>query len=968
MHRAVLIGVLAVAVLAVGFALLSDEGSEAPPSLRTSSEDRGADAGMAGADATSSSATIDPTVLAGDGPDADGATRVDVVGDPTASPVVVQVWRGKEGRPAVRAEVFFLDTGAFDEEEHEDVFGFEDEKARHWSEVVEQKGVRFLADQDGRVEVPAVDDHALIAARLPGMFGFTDFDEEHDEVEVVTLRADETLTVRVVDDEGYGVAAVPVGVLQKIPFRLDPKSATDNLARLEKNMQRIRDWMKKNPAQKGRAKGRVQNVEEQLERAHRQMRRVRQGMSREGRNPTDMRPFFSSRSELRARRETNTEGVAVFRHFQVHREWREKWWPDEYDSRFEAVLLVPLLERKPVEFSGRPVPEEVLELKMPPVGSVALRTVDRDGRPFIHPVRADLRHLSAPTPRWAISRVRKEQGATEIVFPFVGTGLECRAHCRLDDRDFSWRSEEFLGPVAAGERVVHDLVVAPADGMLFGRLLDAEGEPLRDAHPTFLINCAAGRLEGEEIELGDDGRFHLPYQVRDKHRAPFHLLIRCDDVSPSVGMSRTLADLPKAFITDLGEIRVDALGTIARGAVVDDEGVPIEDAHVQLQRERDVGDDQPKLRFVDEAFLETHTDEIGLFELFGEIEPGRYRLRVRTDEHFQAVTTDIRKGQSVEIRLERKARVVGTVLAPEWMQRKGIRAELVSRADPKRKREDQIHDYQGNTYIYFDWVRPGAYDLTLRVQQMPDPFLRIDNLVLEPGQLGMHPRLQELDLGLYLHRFEVLARDERGQQFQPNRPLLARVRRPDGQTGYVGHPWRKGRVEFLSTDAQTDVIAMAEGHATRRTVIAAGRNELQIPTIPPVDVHFPGLRALAGQVEVQVVLERMELDGMPDELLAWDGGSKRISGWYAKGKYTAAMLDESDTARVKVTSGGAHRVIVRFGIGQGIRPPAMILEPITLRIDAAGAVARFTPAFDRKAAQDSIADAAQKIAANAEPR
>ena len=51
------------------------------------------------------------------------------------------------------------------------------------------------------------------------------------------------------------------------------------------------------------------------------------------------------------------------------------------------------------------------------------RTVDRDGRPFTHPVHADLRMKTDNPVPWARIRERKEQNETEIMFPFVGLGL-----------------------------------------------------------------------------------------------------------------------------------------------------------------------------------------------------------------------------------------------------------------------------------------------------------------------------------------------------------------------------------------------------------------------------------------------------------------------------------------------------------------------------------------------------------------
>ena len=60
-------------------------------------------------------------------------------------------------------------------------------------------------------------------------------------------------------------------------------------------------------------------------------------------------------------------------------------------TRFEAALLMPLTQPVTSGFAGDALPDDVIELRMPPTGSVSLRTVDRDGRPFTHPVHGELR-------------------------------------------------------------------------------------------------------------------------------------------------------------------------------------------------------------------------------------------------------------------------------------------------------------------------------------------------------------------------------------------------------------------------------------------------------------------------------------------------------------------------------------------------------------------------------------------------
>ena len=59
---------------------------------------------------------------------------------------------------------------------------------------------------------------------------------------------------------------------------------------------------------------------------------------------------------------------------------------------------------------------------------------------------------------------------------------------------------------------------------------------------TFLINSARGRLEGEEVVLDREGRFHLPYEPRDSSRAPFRFQIRDEENDELPGPLADVAD------------------------------------------------------------------------------------------------------------------------------------------------------------------------------------------------------------------------------------------------------------------------------------------------------------------------------------------------------------------------------------------------------------------------------------------
>ncbi len=898
-----------------------------------------------------------------------GETEVEAEG----RPLVVQVWLQQKGVPASGAEVFVVEGSDETKERSENPF------AGHISALAETEGQRFEADEQGRVELPPVREWAILAARTPGTFGSEVIGRKHPAVVTITLQADETVTVRVVDAEGAGVPDVPVGIVQHAPRRAGRERAMRNLANLERGMKDLWEWMQQNPQQAERGRQKLQAMKAEYGRVQARLdgkgkkvdggEKWRAAIAARKARVQASQELLETRPELRARRRTDDRGFAVIRHFQIYRNDGDEFWPEAQRDCFEAVLLMPLARPESRPFAGRPVPEEVLELRMPATGSLALRTVDRDGRPFSHPVHAELRIDAENAVRWSQLGARKEQNEAAIVFPFVGLDLLFRASCRLDDDDFRWQTPQFAGPKVAGERVEVDLVVAPDAGMLFGRLLDAAGEPLRDEEVTFLINSVAGRIEGEEVRLDDDGRFHLPYEVQGPHRPPFRLQIRRPGVVPVAGRALPLAQLPTAHVTDLGDVQIGNFAVVAHGTVVDDAGAPIPGAHVQLERERVVDSESGRTDFRAEEFCSVRTGADGRFELFGDLERGRYHLRIDAEDHFHVETPDLRRdGGPTLVEMERKARVLGTVLAPEWMRRERVHVDLVPKNVPNARpgeakpRNDRLHDHKGRTYAYFDWVRPGTYDLAFRLQGYPDPFLRIDHLVLLPGQHGLHPRLCDLDLGAYIFRFEIHPVDENGQPVEVDRPQLTRVTRSDGRQQWIGLVM-KGRVgEVFSTTQQLEVLPMATGYVADRQVLAPGRSEVVYRRVPPVELTFAGLAALSADVEVQVLLERLELDGRPQELESFDGMSKRIANWYARARFTSATLGVDDQASIAVTAGGPHRVLLRFGVGQKIRPPTVELDAVEVEVTPGGSSPRIAVPFDLPVVQQAIADARQRLA------
>lgn len=959
---------LAALALAGGWFLLGSGGVVAPPLPPAVAEERGATAdaeydvgGTVEVAESAWQAEADEDL--GDEPE---RSELELEVD-RAPRLVIQVWDRKRGRAADSADVFvYLD---YDGPDYRDPF------QPHLCELAIAEGRRFKATSEGRVELPRLSERALVAAQLPGAVGFRILDERHRAEESVTLRADETVTVRVLDEAGRPAAGVPVGIQQRVVERVDLRRKQRELDEGLKRVAELRAEMEREPMRAESIKWRLQWSERQVASLRRSMDRLgktakqqqsarrgkagKQPSSKQPKSKDSSRYVFETENEVQARRRTDERGYAVFRHFQFSRERQEKWWPEEHRDRFEAVLSMPLAAPVRAPFSGQPLPEDAIELQLPPTGSVTLRTVDRDGRPFTHPVRGTLRIEGARNPDFARVQLRKEQDEAGVVFSHVGLGMQMVADCRLDDRDFRWRSPVFAGPQAPGEHVIYDLVVAPDAAMLHGRVLDESGAAMTSRELTFLINSARGRLEGEEVVLDREGRFHLPYAPRDASVAPFRFQIRDEEDGELPGLSQTLPMLAQEGVTDLGELQLGLLDQVAFGRVVNDLGEPIEDAHIQLQRERPSGRNADRLRFQDEAFTDTHSDENGDFWLFGDVESARYRLRVRAEDHFPEETPGVDRVTGSEIQLMRKARLVGTVKLPEWLSSKRVKTVLRSLDEPGRDRDDEIRDWRGTQYIYFDWARPGLYTLELRIREFPEPFLRIDGLQIRPGDHDPHPRLTDLDLTGYLHRFEVYAVDEVGKRVNPKSPLLARVTRSNGESQFVGFSWKGGKVEIVNSAPTLAVSPVAPGFRAEATVLGAGRSELRFLRVPKITLHVPGIRAVIGETKVWVGMRLLEAP----ELERLDGRGGWSTRGFARAASSYGRLGANERARVNPLMDGRYRVTAHLGDKGKAGMVEVPMGEVDVRVAPGGAPVVIEVPGDGPALREAMQEVARRAAA-----
>ncbi|MEC9047449.1 MAG: carboxypeptidase-like regulatory domain-containing protein, partial [Planctomycetota bacterium] len=812
-------------------------------------------------------------------------------------PLVVQVWLGDVGVPAAGAEVFVMQ-----------------QRGAASPPDVEGRGARFVADAAGRAALPPVSGVVAIAARLPGVFGARSVAADESGEVALTLLPDQTVTVRVVDASDAPVAGALVALNQRVPVVVGMEWAFEELAALEREMAALTEQIRQSTAEDVR-KERAPELRQMKIEYGRLKRRASGRRGGRGASPRGEAPEFAVVREELARRRTDARGLAVFRHFQLLQRRDDPSWPEARRGRFEVALSAPLAEPVAEEFSSEAVPDDVLVLRAPAGGTMTMRTVDADGRPFLHPVHVELFQVDEQGDTVGEGvKASKAQGAAALGLPFVGVDLAVEGHFHLDDESFHW-VERLPAVREEGDHLDFDVVVAPEGGMLRGVVAGEGG-----AEVDFAVQAGPVQVEVERLQLNDDGGFHLPYRRAPELEAPFRLQLRRDG-EPVEGGVFPFARLPVEGVLDVGALQIGALEPLAVGVVVDDLGAAVAGAVVQLQRQAATGPLRGGMEFRDEAAARVETDADGRFTVFGVRERGRSRLFVKAQDHFPAETADLRPGDdAVRVELLRKGVLAGVVLVPEWMHPGYVRVELLPQHVPSLPpggAAERLGRIEGEL-LAFDWLRAGTYSLTFAMRGFREPFLRLEDLVVAAGANGLHPDLNGLDLSRYIHRFEISAVDENGDPVVADRPMLARITHADNTRSWMGLPVRGSASQVFSATPQLEVFPTASGYVADPQVLSPGPNEVLYRRVPPVEVALPGLYALGQGVEVYVALEQLDRGALPASLgEGFDNISNRMSAWYEQSRFSAAELQSDDIARFVLPGGGPHKVGLRVSLADG---------------------------------------------------
>ncbi|MEC7583161.1 MAG: carboxypeptidase-like regulatory domain-containing protein [Planctomycetota bacterium] len=497
------------------------------------------------------------------------------------------------------------------------------------------------------------------------------------------------------------------------------------------------------------------------------------------------------------------------------------------------------------------IPEDIIELQMPPFGQVKVIVYGEDGKPR-DGVRNGQISLEGRF-RQGLDRgswsapIFSPDGVT---FPAVALHQEYEVELSLNGSP-GRVTVSGAGPQQSRELVImtpRAEVATVSEPTLSVRILDRSGEPV-EAEGVGITFVDARQALGFERTTDEQGRLEVvvPQGYRESDETEIYLTRRCEEggeVSFS-GQSLTLPEELPAARFDLGDCQLDEVPVQLAGRVVDEQGQPLSGVSIQVRR---VFDGRHEMFVVGGGLFGrfARTDAEGRFELRHTFEE-MSGLEVTLEGYYLEEMPDWSRGDTdLEFVMARAGKVVASIKDPPGPF---LRLTLVGEADPQQTLRGTEHPTLGEAHRTW-MVPPGTYKLCLstRLSYQAEEDVVVDQILVEAGQEVQDRRLQDIDWTNHLAEREIEVVDE---QANPVTGAALSVYWRSGDAGrwhpsmlspwsgentvdllvredmeLVVHVRAEGYVDFLAEDVKADLKAVM---VRRERVEATLEGDLELP-------------------------------------------------------------------------------------------------------------------------------------------
>ena len=403
---------------------------------------------------------------------------------------------------------------------------------------------------------------------------------------------------------------------------------------------------------------------------------------------------------------------------------------------------------------------------------------------------------------------------------------------------------------------------------------------------------------------------------------PVVLMLR-ETLAPDLvlGAEKALGALQRGERRDLGTIAMAPLPLLCEGSVVDDRGEPRANAavFVSLAVSADRGENwQPA------PHLQKSTNADGTFAFYAPTPLQPFRLETRGDhEHFAAMTAPLSPGARVELRTTRTGVLQGRVIPPRDLPENALTLTLVRQPDGSeqqpQRRPSQTPIRRKNGWFWLGGLEAGVYTATVTMRGLAAPLASIDGVRIAPGP-NEDSRLSPLDLSQSLFRYELRAVAPSGQPLTAiEGPVLWRNRPPNGDPSFTAFRWQNGKATFFLPVPFAELVIVGPGIRSTEVAVTPSTRDVVIDPITPCLVELPGVRALAGPTRaIRVSAVFLGETGLPQGI----GGQDQQKGEGFSfprnqlGKSGGGWLDAADRTGLVVSQSGKYELTLRIYEGE----------------------------------------------------
>lgn len=585
---------------------------------------------------------------------------------------------------------------------------------------------------------------------------------------------------------------------------------------------------------------------------------------------------------------TGDDGHAVFQHVGLLR---------ALDPEGIHVMRIALALDPPVEVSleSNAGPGRPSTLVLPPLGEIEVQVQNEDGTAWLAPTPLTLVADRIGTPHEAdwTARSRQIESRNGIV---LVRDVALNSWITVNRQQAGGSSAaEGPGPTSPGERVQLLLTIhSPSRvAVLRGRLVDEQGQPVG--------RCQVGIAQSfgdpivtnfYSVATDPSGVFQLNLDPNPSGTTTYHFICRehafAFGTPPHRGSVRELSGPLTDGPTDLGNVVLQDLPLICEGRVSDHGGTPVPDARLYLSS--DVFRSGVLL-----GWFFAVSDGDGRFRVQGFSDVSSLNLHAHRPDIGEAKTTFQLGATGIELVLSAAAQIVGSISMPATISvgKIELRDRLIGPLT-QRNREQLVHPEIASGEFTIAGLIPGEHEVRLGGRNLVGLPVLLASVMVHPGEVVRDPRLQRIDVGSLLRRFDLQVRRPTSVQASPIWLRARVVGDTKRRRGIVD--MRGSHVTLLSASDELDVEVRAADCRTRTFVCRPGQTSITLDRGYAVRLELtestppPPYSVLPILVNAQDRDEELNWTGLPFDragqvtLLLPDAGTYEVVAYLRRGE------------------------------------------------------------------------------------